>query len=154
LPAGKRNFWPGALLQKKLSAKPKAPASAGFAVSRKLKSEKIQMANRPFFSANRRTDWFPLHTQRNTLQRRAFYNHRSRRTEMTNTINRPTKATIDLSAINHNIQILKKRAAGAKVMAVVKADAYGHGAVEIARQSLGNGAEMLAVATPDEAIHL
>ncbi|WP_033543564.1 alanine racemase [Planococcus sp. CAU13] len=67
---------------------------------------------------------------------------------------RPTKAVIDLTAIDHNIQVLKNRANGAELMAVVKADGYGHGAVEIAQQALKSGAGMLAVATPDEALHL
>lgn len=67
---------------------------------------------------------------------------------------RPTKATVDLSAIDHNIKVLMKRAKGARLMAVVKADAYGHGMLPIARQALRSGASMLAVATPDEAIYL
>lgn len=67
---------------------------------------------------------------------------------------RPTKAVIDLSAIDHNIKALKRRANGAELMAVVKADGYGHGAGEIAQQALKSGASMLAVATPDEALHL
>ncbi|HSJ38980.1 MAG TPA: alanine racemase [Planococcus sp. (in: firmicutes)] len=67
---------------------------------------------------------------------------------------RPTKAIVDLSAIDHNIKALKKRSDGAKLMAVVKADAYGHGVLAVARQALRSGASMLAVATPDEALHL
>lgn len=67
---------------------------------------------------------------------------------------RPTKAIIDLSAIDQNIQKLKKSVNGARLMAVVKADAYGHGVLEVARQALESGASMLAVATPDEALYL
>lgn len=67
---------------------------------------------------------------------------------------RPTKAIIDLTAIDRNIRTLKERANGAALMAVVKADAYGHGVLEVARQALESGASMLAVATPDEALHL
>ncbi|WP_422122220.1 alanine racemase [Planococcus sp. X10-3] len=67
---------------------------------------------------------------------------------------RPTKAIVDLSAIDYNIKKLIERIAGARLMAVVKADAYGHGVLEIARQSLKSGAAMLAVATPDEALYL
>lgn len=67
---------------------------------------------------------------------------------------RPTKAIIDLAAIEHNIRVLKERANGARLMAVVKADAYGHGVLEVARQALKSGASMLAVATPDEALFL
>lgn len=67
---------------------------------------------------------------------------------------RPTKAIIDLGAIDHNIRVLKERAGGAMLMAVVKADAYGHGVLEVARQALKSGASILAVATPDEALYL
>lgn len=67
---------------------------------------------------------------------------------------RPTKAIVDLNAIDHNIKSLMNRVDGAKLMAVVKADAYGHGVLEVAHQSLRSGADMLAVATPDEALHL
>lgn len=67
---------------------------------------------------------------------------------------RPTKAVIDLSAIDYNIKNLIQRVGGAKLMAVVKADAYGHGVLEVARQALESGASMLAVATPDEALQL
>lgn len=67
---------------------------------------------------------------------------------------RPTKAIIDLTAIDHNLRNLKERANGAALMAVVKADAYGHGVLEVARQALKSGASMLAVATPDEALYL
>lgn len=69
-------------------------------------------------------------------------------------IYRPTKAIIDLEAIDHNMKVLKERVGAARVMAVVKADAYGHGIVQIAKQALKSGAEMLAVATPDEALYL
>ncbi|WP_353652837.1 alanine racemase [Planomicrobium sp. Y74] len=67
---------------------------------------------------------------------------------------RPTKAIIDLTAIDHNVRALKERAGSARLMAVVKADAYGHGVLEVARQALKSGASILAVATPDEALHL
>lgn len=40
---------------------------------------------------------------------------------------RATKATIDLGALRHNLQIVRQRAPGSKILAVVKADAYGHG---------------------------
>jgi alanine racemase len=68
---------------------------------------------------------------------------------------RPTYAEIDLSAITENVA-LACRAAGppTQVMAVVKADAYGHGAVPVARAALGAGATWLGVAIPEEAIPL
>ena len=44
-----------------------------------------------------------------------------------------TWAEIDLGAIRHNVRALKGRAPRSRLMAVVKADAYGHGAVPVAR---------------------
>ena len=68
---------------------------------------------------------------------------------------RPTHAEIDLSAIAANVA-LACRLAGpeTRVMAVVKADAYGHGAVPVARVALGAGATWLGVAIPEEAVPL
>lgn len=65
----------------------------------------------------------------------------------------PTWAEVDLDAIAHNVQTLR-RAAGVPVMAVVKADAYGHGAVPVARAALAAGAEWLAVARVEEGLAL
>lgn len=67
---------------------------------------------------------------------------------------RPTKAVINLEAIRNNLAAFQKRADGAKVIAVVKADGYGHGAEEIARTAIEHGVRTLAVATPDEAMLL
>ncbi|NPV26729.1 MAG: alanine racemase [Firmicutes bacterium] len=62
---------------------------------------------------------------------------------------------VDLDAIIHNLkQVRSLLAPGVSLMAVVKADAYGHGAVEVARTVLSNGADRLAVTTLDEAIEL
>lgn len=62
---------------------------------------------------------------------------------------------IDLSAIRHNTMVLKNHVGrGVRIMAVVKADAYGHGAVRCAKTALNSGAEYLGVATIDEAIEL
>jgi len=64
-------------------------------------------------------------------------------------------AEIDLAAIANNVRELRRRTdIRAKVMAVVKADGYGHGAVEVARTALANGAEWLGVARLPEAIAL
>jgi alanine racemase len=64
-------------------------------------------------------------------------------------------AEIDLNAIAHNVRELRRRTdPGAKVMAVVKADGYGHGAVEAARTALASGAEWLGAARLPEAIAL
>jgi alanine racemase len=67
---------------------------------------------------------------------------------------RPTYAEIDLSAIAFNVQQIKKRVAPAQVMAVVKADGYGHGALETAKVALANGATYLGVALVEEGIAL
>ena len=62
---------------------------------------------------------------------------------------------IDLAAIRHNVGVMKSRVAGgARFLAVVKADAYGHGAVPVAKAALEAGADMLAVAIPEEGIEL
>ena len=64
-------------------------------------------------------------------------------------------AEVDLSAIAHNVAELRRRTdPKAKLMAVVKADGYGHGAVEVARTALASGAEWLGVARLPEAIAL
>ena len=67
---------------------------------------------------------------------------------------RATVAQIDLEAIAHNVRLVKHYAGQTKMMAVVKADAYGHGAVQVAKTALANGAVWLAVATAEEADEL
>jgi alanine racemase len=68
---------------------------------------------------------------------------------------RPTWAEIDLDALASNFHWVRERVgAGVKVMAVIKANAYGHGAVECARRLSSERAEWFAVATPEEAIEL
>ncbi|TWT04131.1 alanine racemase [Planococcus sp. CPCC 101016] len=67
---------------------------------------------------------------------------------------RPTKAVIDLGAIKKNLAIFQKRSGDAEVIAVIKADAYGHGVLAVAKTAIENGVNMLAVATPDEALFL
>jgi alanine racemase len=64
------------------------------------------------------------------------------------------EAVVDLGAITHNVRVLRERAGGAQVMAVVKADGYGHGATQVARAALAAGAAELGVATVDEALAL
>ena len=63
-------------------------------------------------------------------------------------------ARIDLGAIRHNAAVLARAAGGARLMAVVKADGYGHGAVPVARAALEGGASALAVAAAEEAREL
>jgi alanine racemase len=65
-----------------------------------------------------------------------------------------TWAEIDLGAIRHNVRALMRRAQGARLMAVVKADAYGHGAVPVALAALEAGADSLAVVTLEEGTEL
>ncbi|MBT2492517.1 alanine racemase [Streptomyces sp. ISL-96] len=64
------------------------------------------------------------------------------------------RAEIDLAALRANVRALRARAAGAELMAVVKSDAYGHGAVRCARAALDAGATWLGTATPEEALAL
>ncbi len=64
------------------------------------------------------------------------------------------EAVVDLGAVQHNVRVLREHAGRAQVMAVVKADGYGHGAVEVARAALAAGAAELGVATVDEALAL
>ncbi|MEN8181222.1 MAG: alanine racemase [Myxococcota bacterium] len=67
---------------------------------------------------------------------------------------RPTVASIDLGALAANYAVAERLAAGRIVIAVVKADAYGHGAVEVSRRLLASGCARLAVATVAEAVGL
>jgi alanine racemase len=66
-----------------------------------------------------------------------------------------TWAEIDLDAVRHNVRcLIAHLVPGTRFMAVVKANAYGHGAVEVARAALEAGAWALGVATTDEAVQL
>ncbi len=70
-------------------------------------------------------------------------------------IRRPTWAEIDLSAIKHNIAVLRAYLKpSTRFMAVVKANAYGHGVMEVANVCAANGVDFLGVATLDEAMPL
>jgi len=68
---------------------------------------------------------------------------------------RPTQALVNLEAIRNNVRNLKNYL-GSKtaIIAVVKADGYGHGEVEVAKATFEAGAQMVSVATPDEAVRL
>ncbi len=63
-------------------------------------------------------------------------------------------AEIDLDAVSHNLAIVKEVTGGRPVIAVVKADAYGHGAVEVSKRLEAEGVYSLAVAYMDEAVRL
>lgn len=67
---------------------------------------------------------------------------------------RPTWVEVDLDAIGHNVARLKEIARPAALLAVLKADAYGHGAIRVARTALLHGADYLATACLSEAIAL
>ena len=70
-------------------------------------------------------------------------------------MNTRTWAEINLDALEHNItEIRRVTSDDAKIMAIVKADAYGHGAVECSKVLLKNGADMLGVACCNEAMQL
>ncbi|MGV9418009.1 alanine racemase [Streptomyces sp. NPDC003674] len=78
---------------------------------------------------------------------------------MSETVAEPTaplraRAEIDLAALRANVRVLRARAEGAALMAVVKSDAYGHGAVPCARAAVEAGATWLGTATPEEALAL
>ncbi len=64
------------------------------------------------------------------------------------------EARIDLGAVRANVAALKGLVAPALTMTVVKADAYGHGATEVARAAVDAGADWLGVADLDEALAL
>ncbi len=67
---------------------------------------------------------------------------------------RPAWAEVDLGAVEQNTATLARLTAPSAVCAVVKAGAYGHGAVPVARAALAGGASWLAVALVDEAAEL
>ena len=65
-----------------------------------------------------------------------------------------SELTVDLGAVRRNVKRLRDAAGGAAVWAVVKANGYGHGAVDVAAASLGSGATALCVATVAEGLTL
>jgi alanine racemase len=82
-------------------------------------------------------------------------NENDRATDVESFGQRPTWAEIDLDALASNFHWVRERVGqGVKVMAVIKANAYGHGAVQCARRLAMEGAEWFAVATPEEGTEL
>lgn len=76
-------------------------------------------------------------------------------TDWENHVGRDTVIEVDLDALEHNIKQFRQHLQeNVKMMAVVKADAYGHGAVQVAKTALDAGASYLAVAFVDEAVEL
>ena len=65
-----------------------------------------------------------------------------------------SEITIDLGALRRNVRTLLRTLDGAELWAVVKADGYGHGAVDVAAAALGSGATALCVATIPEGLAL
>ncbi|MFH1874038.1 MAG: alanine racemase [Pseudomonadota bacterium] len=71
------------------------------------------------------------------------------------TVYRPTIATIDLQALEYNFQTLKSLVPPAVgILGMVKADAYGHGAVQVSQKLIENQIDVLGVATVEEGIEL
>jgi len=68
---------------------------------------------------------------------------------------RPTWAEIDLAALAHNLRAIRNHVGDeAKILAAVKANAYGHGAIECARKLESEGVDWFGVALPEEGIEL
>jgi alanine racemase len=65
-----------------------------------------------------------------------------------------SEISIDLGALRRNVRILQHALGGSELWAVVKADGYGHGAVDVAGAALAEGAEALCVATVREGLAL
>ena len=67
---------------------------------------------------------------------------------------RPCYAEINIENLKNNLLIVKSKSNGKKIMAVVKANAYGHGSIEVSKTLIENGVDYLAVATLEEALLL
>ena len=71
------------------------------------------------------------------------------------TSGRPTWAEVDLDALAHNFRVISERVGpDVKVLAAVKANAYGHGAVECSRRLESEGVDWFGVALPEEGVEL
>jgi alanine racemase len=70
------------------------------------------------------------------------------------TVLRPAWVEIDLDALANNLRVLRRRVGGAAILAVVKADAYGHGASAVARTLERQGVDWLGVALVEEGVKL
>jgi alanine racemase len=67
---------------------------------------------------------------------------------------RPTRAEVDLDAVAHNLATVRRVVRGRRVLAVVKADAYGHGVVPVARRLQAEGVDGFGVALAEEGLEL
>jgi alanine racemase len=72
----------------------------------------------------------------------------------TNGVVRPTKVEVNLDRLTDNFQAICQKVTPAKVMTILKANAYGHGLVEVARHMVGLGADYLGVAVLEEGLLL
>jgi alanine racemase len=72
---------------------------------------------------------------------------------MTNVL-RPTRVEIDLNKLDHNLSVIKNSVGNKKVMGVVKANAYGHGILEISKRLQDQSIDYLGVAFIEEALNL
>ncbi len=63
-------------------------------------------------------------------------------------------AVVDLASISHNLQVVRKKAPGRKIIAMVKANAYGHGLVRVAEHLASEGVDYLGTAFVEEALEL
>ena len=71
-----------------------------------------------------------------------------------NGVVRPTLVEVNLTRLTENFNLIRQQVAPAKIMAILKANAYGHGMVEVARHVVANGADYLGVAVLEEGILL
>ena len=69
-------------------------------------------------------------------------------------VQRPTRAEVDLAAIANNFHVLQRVAQGRRVISVIKADAYGHGLVEVASHLEHSGSSAFGVALAEEGLAL
>ncbi|MCI5223017.1 MAG: alanine racemase, partial [Candidatus Electrothrix sp. AR4] len=63
-------------------------------------------------------------------------------------------AVVDLACISHNLQIVRHKAPGKKIIAMIKANAYGHGLVRVAAHLVSEGVDYLGTAFVEEALEL
>jgi len=66
----------------------------------------------------------------------------------------PTKVIIDHDNLRHNYHLIKKLVHPSKVLCILKANAYGHGSIEVSKTLINEGAEYMGVAYPEEGIEL
>ncbi len=67
---------------------------------------------------------------------------------------RPTRAEIDLAAVAHNLRVVRSIVPHGRVLSVIKADAYGHGVVPVAKRLAAEGASGFGVALAEEGLEL